>query len=114
MKKRNLPTLADSSHPPGHQRPRITLSDVLRMRADGTDFGIPRPLETLARHSDQLSLAANANICAELMGSQPERPGLRQGRQFHHLCRVLRAKRNDFRRRTRRVLMEVAVFADHL
>src|ERR1700686_5230274 len=83
------------------------------MRAHGADFRVSRHLETLAGHGDQLSLPTNAHIRTEFIGSKPERPGFRQGRQFHHLRRLLCTEPDYLKSRIRADLAPAPVFADH-
>jgi hypothetical protein len=88
----DLSAIANALHHFGHENSSIALACVLRVRADRAHFGVPRNFQPFTRHSDKLSLRANAQVGAQFVGTTAERPRLGHGRQFDHLGGIARAE----------------------
>src|SRR5579863_6452831 len=68
----------------------IASPEIVGMRAHRTYLGVPRNLETFARHGHELTVLANSDVVAQFMRARSEgtRPG--SSGEFDHFRRVAR------------------------
>src|SRR5579862_772346 len=83
-----------------HQKTRIPMPQMLRMRAHCANFRITRQLQPLASHGDKLSILAYPQIRPHFARPRVERPRLGQSSQLHHLRHIRHMKFDEVVRAT--------------
>jgi hypothetical protein len=78
------------SQQPGHQRPRIALSEMRRMGANSTDLPVTGHAQPLAGHGDELSVQPNPIVCSHFIGTRLVESRERQRDQLEHLAGIFR------------------------
>src|ERR1700728_1028192 len=110
MQKRNLVAAANLANQFDHHRCRVSMSQMVRMRAYRADLGEPGHAHTLAGHRRKLPLPSDAEKLSQLVRARHERPRLRHRRQRQHLGRIRRVQLHKIKL----ARWQFAIFMDHL
>jgi hypothetical protein len=84
-----------------HQRRRITVARVIRMRAHRANLGVAGHAHSLAGHRRKLPFPSDADEISQLMSARGERARLHHRRQANHLRDVRRRQLHKIERARR-------------
>ena len=101
VQNRNFLAAANPANQLHHQRRRITVASMIRMRAHRADFGVPGDVHSLACHRGKLPFPFDADEIPQLVRARAKWPRLHHRRQRHHL-RHIRGRQLHKIERTRR------------
>ena len=98
MKNRSFAPLANALRKNRHQKARIPMPQMPRMRAHRANLRITGKLQPLASHSNKLPIPAYPQIRPHLPRPRIKRPRLGQRSQLDHLRHVSQPKFNEVMR----------------
>src|SRR4030088_2733945 len=101
--------MLDTSYQCAHQPGGHPVTAMGRRGAHGADLRPAIEVQPLARHGDELAVAADPDVVAKLDGSVQEWPWIRPADELQHLWNVMCTQRNRLR-----CVNAVYVLSDHL
>ena len=88
VQDRLLAAAEDAVHQRVDQNAGIAVTEMVGMRAHGTDLGVAGKLEALARHRCQRSADANAEVISHFVGARAKGAGIGQLGESQHFRNI--------------------------
>src|SRR5689334_2177914 len=85
VQERCLAACPNTTHDRAHQGITIAFAQIIRVRADSTDFRIAHHFHALTRHRGESTTLSDAEELTQLMRTRPERSWLREIGECDHL-----------------------------